>query len=179
MRASSLAMRASPTELDQAIRSAIAAPREADRTIADGLGHARPDAEGESALRLVGHQARRGGLIDIEFIAQTLLIVHSAAYPDILHRSTLPALARLAEHGLIDAADARILEHAGALYQRLTQILRLCVSGTYVPATAPAGLNRLVSNACSVPDIASAEALLAETQADVAGLFARLVGPLA
>jgi hypothetical protein len=42
----------------------------------------------------------------------------------------------------------------------------------------PSGLNRIVAGAAAAPDIGSAEALLADTQAQVAAQFSRLVGPL-
>jgi glutamate-ammonia-ligase adenylyltransferase len=74
-------------------------------------------------------------------------------------------------------AEARALREACALYHRITQVLRLCVSGAYDPAVSPAGLNRIVAGAAAAPDIATTEALLIETQARVAGIFNELIGP--
>jgi hypothetical protein len=42
---------------------------------------------------------------------------------------------------------------------------------------SPAGLNRIVASAAAAPDIATTEALLAETQSRVAGIFDQLIGP--
>ena len=165
-------------EMTETIRSALAAPRDAAKIVADVLAMRTLMLKENPPAGLWDIKRSRGGLTDVEFIAQTLLIIHAAEHPAILHQSTLPALARLADRGLLAAADARRLQEAGALYQRLTQILRLCVTGAYVPATAPAGLNRLVANACSVPDIGSAEALLSDTQAEVLSLFSKLVGKI-
>jgi glutamate-ammonia-ligase adenylyltransferase len=55
-------------------------------------------------------------------------------------------------------------------------VLRLCVAGPYDPKTAPVGLNRLVASAVEAPDLAHAEALLAETQGRVAQHFREIVG---
>jgi [glutamine synthetase] adenylyltransferase / [glutamine synthetase]-adenylyl-L-tyrosine phosphorylase len=165
-------------ELEEAIRSAIAAPRDAARTIADVLAMRALMVKENPPTGPWDIKRSRGGLIDVEFIAQTLMIIHAASHPEVLHQATLPALARLASARLISSVEAKTLQDAGALYQRLTQILRLSVTGAYVPATAPAGLNRLVSNACTAPDIASAEALLSDTRTSVSRLFSELIGEI-
>jgi glutamate-ammonia-ligase adenylyltransferase len=117
-----------------------------------------------------------GGLVDIEFIAQTFQILHARENAGVLDVSTGPALAKLAEAGFIPQADAARLIAANALYHRLTQVLRLCVSAPFDPAAAPAGLNRIVASAAGLPAIAAAEALLMETQAEVSAIYARLIG---
>jgi glutamate-ammonia-ligase adenylyltransferase len=165
-------------EMTETIRMALAAPRDAAKVITDVLAMRALMLKENPPAGLWDIKRSRGGLTDIEFIAQTLLVIHTAQHPVILHQSTIPALARLADRGVLAVPDARRLQEAAALYQRLTQILRLCVTGTYGPATAPAGLNRLVANACSAPDIASAEALLAETQNEVLSLFTQLIGEI-
>ena len=47
-----------------------------------------------------------------------------------------------------------------------------------IPAKSLPALNQLVANSAVAPDIRAAEALLADTQAEVARLFDRLVGPV-
>jgi glutamate-ammonia-ligase adenylyltransferase len=79
---------------------------------------------------------------------------------------------------LLEDEDGRVLKEACLLYQRLTQVLRLCVTGAYSPKSVPAGLNRIVASACALPDISAAEALLNETQSKVASLFSKIIGPL-
>ena len=78
--------------------------------------------------------------------------------------------------GVLARSDGQTLREASSLYHRVTQVLRLCVSGAYDPATSPAGLNRIVASAAACPDIAAAEALLLDTQADAARLFDSLIG---
>src|ERR1044072_3847913 len=62
------------------------------------------------------------------------------------------------------------------LYQNLTQILRLCLSGPFDPKTAGQGLLGLLARAADVPDFATLEAHLAETQAKVRASFVRILG---
>jgi glutamate-ammonia-ligase adenylyltransferase len=146
------------------LRADVAAMR---RRMLDEIG-----SEGVWDLK---HQ--RGGLIDIEFIAQHLQLLHAPRHPDILAPNTMAALARLIERGLIGPADAQLLMPACRLYHRLTQLLRLCLSGTFRPETSLPGLAALVASACGTPDLRTAEAMLADMQAGIAQAFDRLVGP--
>jgi glutamate-ammonia-ligase adenylyltransferase len=117
-----------------------------------------------------------GGLIDIEFIAQYLQLVHAAAVPELLDSSTVRVLEKAARAGVLAPADAEVLRPAARLYHDLTQVLRLCVTGPFNPKTAGAGLLRLVARAGDVPDFATLEADLIETQARVRKCFEGLIG---
>jgi [glutamine synthetase] adenylyltransferase / [glutamine synthetase]-adenylyl-L-tyrosine phosphorylase len=118
-----------------------------------------------------------GGLLDVEFSAQYLQLVHAAEHPDILDVSTARVLEKAQRIGVLGAEDAEILRPAARLYQNLTQVLRLCLSGDFDPATAGAGLLGLLARAGDAPDFATLEAHLADTQKQVRACFLRLVGP--
>jgi glutamate-ammonia-ligase adenylyltransferase len=62
------------------------------------------------------------------------------------------------------------------LYQNLTQILRLCLPGAFDPKAAGQGLLNLLARAADVPDFATLEAHLVETQARVRASFVRILG---
>jgi [glutamine synthetase] adenylyltransferase / [glutamine synthetase]-adenylyl-L-tyrosine phosphorylase len=117
-----------------------------------------------------------GGLIDLEFIAQYLQLIHAAEKPDILDTSTARALDKAARLGALTLEDAEVLRPAVRLYQNLTQILRLCLSGPFDPKSAGPGLLGLLARAADVPDFATLEAHLAETQARVRASFVRILG---
>ena len=80
-----------------------------------------------------------GGLVDIEFIAQYLQLVHAAAMPDILDTSTARVLDKAWRLGLLTTEDAEVLRPAVRLYHDLTQILRLCLPGPFDPECGGAG----------------------------------------
>jgi glutamate-ammonia-ligase adenylyltransferase len=117
-----------------------------------------------------------GGLIDIEFIAQYLQLVHAHEKPGILDTSTARVLDKARALGLLSVEDAEVLRPAVRLYQALTQILRLCLPGPFDPKKAGPDLLRLLARAADVPDFASVEATLAETQAKVRETFVRILG---
>ena len=118
-----------------------------------------------------------GGQIDIEFIAQYLQLAQAHEHPEILDQNTAAALSKLAAAGLLGEVQAQLLKSALALYQRLTQVLRLCVANEFSPENAPAGLARLLASASGVPDLARAESLLLETRATVREIFEAMIGP--
>ncbi|HHN73410.1 MAG TPA: hypothetical protein ENK13_04915 [Thermopetrobacter sp.] len=120
----------------------------------------------------------RGGLIDVEFVAQVLQLIHAADHPGILRRNTGAALAALTEAGLLSAREGEELGTAWRVYQHLMHILRLCVREGFDGSEAPEGLKRLLANATQTADLRGAAARLAELQAEVAAAFTRHVGPL-
>jgi glutamate-ammonia-ligase adenylyltransferase len=77
---------------------------------------------------------------------------------------------------VLPVEEAEILRPAAQLYSDLTQILRLCLAGAFDPKTAGAGLLRLLARAADVPDFATLEVTLIETQAKVRASFERIMG---
>jgi glutamate-ammonia-ligase adenylyltransferase len=158
-----------------AIRAVLCTPRDAELVAGDVR-------EMRQAIALEFREDTRwdlkyaaGGLIDLEFISQYLQLVHAAALPDILDTSTAAVFDNAARLGVLAVEDAEVLRPATRLYHDLTQILRLCLPGPLDPKTAGAGLLRLLAGAADVPDFATLEAHLAETQAKVRKCFERIL----
>ncbi len=116
----------------------------------------------------------QGGLIEVEFMAQYLQLIHAQKHPEILCPNTHECLTAAAAANLLSLRDANQLLHAIRLYQRLTQLLRLCLSGLFDPKTATRSMIETVCRAALMPDIASTEAHLAETQSQVSALFSSM-----
>ncbi len=116
-----------------------------------------------------------GGMVDIDFIAQYLQLVHAADKPGILDVSTLHVLDNAARLGLLPQAAAEVLRPAARLYHDLTQILRLCVTERFKPETAGEDLLRIMARAGDAPDFSSLEARVKETQTDVRRVFRELL----
>jgi len=165
-------------DLGRVIAEDLCRPRDKAKVTADVVDMRRLMLKENAPYGLWDIKRAQGGLVDIEFIAQYLQIVHAHAVPEILHTTTYRALEKLIAARFLGEAEGRLLREACLLYQRLTQVLRLCVTGPYDPRKVPSGLNRIVASATTAPDIGSAEALLAETQAQVAAVFSRIVGRL-
>jgi glutamate-ammonia-ligase adenylyltransferase len=162
--------------VESVIRAALCRPR-------NGATIAADVAEMRSAIALEKGSDDRwnlkyaaGGLLDIEFIAQYLQLAHAAERPDLLDASTARALEKAWRAGVLAPEHAELLRSAVRLYQDLTQILRLCLPGDFDPKSAAPALIHLLTRAADVPDFATLEAFLAETEAKVRACFQRIVG---
>src|SRR5215510_79309 len=162
--------------VEEVIRAVLCRPRDADVIAGDVVEMRKAIAaeKGDSDRWNLKYVA--GGLTDIEFIAQYLQLIHAAQTPDILDTSTTQVLDKAWRLGLLKAEDAEVLRRAVRLYHDLTQILRLCLPGEFDPKAAAPGLIGLLARAADVPDFATLDALLGETQAKVRASFNRILG---
>ena len=162
--------------VEHVIRDILRRPREAE-TIAGDVVEMRGAIAAEKGDRdRWDLKYAVGGLVDLEFIAQYLQLVHAHQLPEILDTSTARVLDKAWQLGVLAVEDAEVLRPAVQFYHDLTQILRLCLPGPFDPKTAGAGLLRLLARAADVPDFATLDATLIETQAKVRASFVRLLG---
>jgi glutamate-ammonia-ligase adenylyltransferase len=117
-----------------------------------------------------------GALVDIEFIAQYLQLIHAATVPEILDTSTARTLEKAARLGLLKPEAAEVLRPAVRLFHDLTQILRLCLSTAFDPKSANAGVLELLARAADLPDFTALQAHVEETQRQVRECFVRTLG---
>jgi [glutamine synthetase] adenylyltransferase / [glutamine synthetase]-adenylyl-L-tyrosine phosphorylase len=163
-------------KIERIIREALTRPRNAAGVANDVADMRRAVAleKGEHDIWDLKHAA--GGMVDIDFIAQYLQLVHAADKPDILDVRTLQVLDNAARLGVLPQSAAEVLRPATRLYHDLTQILRLCVSEKFKPETAGEDLLRVMARAGDAPDFSSLEARVKETQSEVRRVFRALVG---
>ena len=162
-------------KIEKIIREVLTRPRDAAVIATDVADMRRAVAQekGEDDIWDIKYAA--GGMVDIDFIAQYLQLVHAAAKPDILDVSTVQVLDNAVRLGVLPPSSAEILRTAARLYNNLTQILRLCVIGKFNPETAGEDLLRVMSRAGDAPDFSSLEARVKETQAEVRRIFQAVV----
>ncbi|MGZ5274781.1 MAG: bifunctional [glutamate--ammonia ligase]-adenylyl-L-tyrosine phosphorylase/[glutamate--ammonia-ligase] adenylyltransferase [Caldimonas sp.] len=112
-----------------ALRSLVTAfvyRRYLDYGVFEGLRQLHAKVRDEAQRRAAGRPQRandvklsRGGIREIEFIVQLLLVVRGGQFPEIRTRSTLKALDKLAAGGLMKRATA---ERLGAAYTLLRRV---------------------------------------------------------
>jgi [glutamine synthetase] adenylyltransferase / [glutamine synthetase]-adenylyl-L-tyrosine phosphorylase len=164
--------------IEAVIRDVLTRPRDAAGTAVDVADMRRAVAleKGEGDVWDIKYAA--GGMLDVDFIAQYLQLVHAADKPDILNVGTLQVLDNALRLGLLPQSSAEILRSATRLYHDLTQILRLCVNDKFRPEIAGEDLLRIMARAGDAPDFSSLEARVRETQAEVRRVFVALIGPV-
>jgi glutamate-ammonia-ligase adenylyltransferase len=118
-------------------------------------------AENLSRLNL---KQGRGGLVDVEFIAQMMALRHGRSFEELRRRSTLDLLRALAQCGLIDAADARELEDGYRFLSNLENRLR--IESDQAAWALPTALTELarIARRMGYDGADGAERLLAELQ---------------
>ncbi|MGJ4891106.1 bifunctional [glutamine synthetase] adenylyltransferase/[glutamine synthetase]-adenylyl-L-tyrosine phosphorylase [Bradyrhizobium sp. HKCCYLRH3099] len=161
--------------IEAIIQTALRRARDAAaiaRDVAD-MRRAIAAEKGEADLWDLKHAA--GGMVDIDFVAQYLQLVHAATRPEILDVSSLAVLDNAERLGVLPRAEAVILRQAARLYHDLTQILRLCVSDKFKPDQAGDDLLRVLARAGDAPDFSALEARVRETQSEVRRVFTTLM----
>jgi glutamate-ammonia-ligase adenylyltransferase len=135
--------------------------------------HARvAEAHAGDRKRLWSLKHAAGGLMEIEFVAQTGLVAaglgagHGAA-------EALPALA---EAGWLSAGEADALGRALALMQALQQLERAALDTPFDPETAGQGLRKAFARAGGVETFAELETRLEERQREAAAICAAVLG---
>ncbi len=164
----------------QAIRQALYRPRDAAVVRADAvamrmrmLKELRPHGPWDV-------KPRPGGMIDVEFIAQVLQLIHAGAPGFRLDQAGRIALRRLADAGLMDRDDAEILIRADLLWRTIQSVLRLTVGQT-TAGTLPAAPAEPLLKAAAKAGVAAVDTAALLHKSDlvaqqIRGLFTRLIG---
>jgi glutamate-ammonia-ligase adenylyltransferase len=133
--------------ITETIRDLLTAPRDPEKLLRD-VAEMRERIDREYRPKdLWSVKYLRGGLVDLDFIAQYLQLRHGKAHPDVLEGSTAVAFARLAQAGLLGSSLAPRLIEATRLMRQVQSFLRLTVTGDFDEEAAPEGLKRSLARA--------------------------------
>lgn len=163
-------------EAARAIEIALRRPRDVARTAADvremrALMEAERPPSGFWDLKLTP-----GGLVDIEFAAQHLQIIHAAAGGP-LDQNTGAALAALGAAGLGAAGALDDLGVAWRLQQDLSQLLKLALEDRADPDAEPKGLQALLARAGGARDLKDLRKRLVVTREKARQAFDQVTAP--
>lgn len=112
-------------EIEAVIRAVLTRPRDATLLVVEVADMRARMAEEHRPQSNWDVKHLRGGLVDIEFIAQYLQLLHAWRVPEILSTNTHDALMRLRTAGLLDEPDAVDLLDALSLWQAVQSRVRL------------------------------------------------------
>jgi glutamate-ammonia-ligase adenylyltransferase len=163
-------------QIERLRREILSLPRDPKKLLADVATMRRRMAEHRKATDPWDLKQVRGGLVDLEFIVQYLLLRHGGDRPAILQQQPLAALAALREAKLLEDAQAKTLGDAGRLYATLLAASRLAgrdEAGD--PERWPPALARRMPALAGEKDMAALTRRLKKTQSAVLALFDALV----
>ncbi|MCJ2045637.1 bifunctional [glutamine synthetase] adenylyltransferase/[glutamine synthetase]-adenylyl-L-tyrosine phosphorylase [Methylobacterium sp. J-078] len=114
-----------------------------------------------------------GGLLDLDFLAQALVLAHAHRLPDLIGLGACAVFARAADAGLLAAGEAEALMEAYRTFDAVLHWQRLMVEGDSA-AASPVTLSRLAV-AMGAPDAARLVAQLDDQRHAVRVLFDHLL----
>jgi glutamate-ammonia-ligase adenylyltransferase len=135
-------------EIEQIIRAVLTRSRDPKALVAEVAAMRARMAEEHRTQSLWDVKHIRGGLVDIEFIAQYLQLKHAQRFPHLLSQNTREALLRLQKAQLIDHDSGRLLVEALALLQAVQHRIRLNIGeaiGAIGGSDAPKALRLAVA----------------------------------
>ena len=118
---------------------------------------------------------RRGGLVDIEFIAQYLQLREAARHPSVLRQNTDAALAAAAEIGALDPKAAAELGAALRLWHNVQGLLKLTVAEPFDEEAATPALKTLLARGAGAVDFAGLKSDMEAAAARALGHYRAIV----
>ena len=126
---------------------------------------------------------RPGGQIEVEFICQTLELVHAAVHPEVRSQTTRVALRQLADAGALSADEADTLIRADRVWRTVQGMLRIMLGRTapsnLPEATAQTLLRAAKEAGAPAVDLAGLRLILSGLAREVRAIFVRQVGDIA
>ena len=117
-----------------------------------------------------------GGLTDLDFLAQFLVLAHAADHPALLVNGTGAVFAAAREAGLLSQADAAVLGEAHRLIGDVQLWQRFTVEEAFDPKVVPARVLKRIATAVGRPDAKVLRAELDDTRHAVRAIFNRVLG---
>ncbi len=112
-----------------------------------------------------------GGLVDIEFICQYLILKHVADKPQILVTNTLEQISQLRDQGVLSEYNGKILYDACGFMQNLQVILRLCLGSSSDSSEKPQGLIDTLCGRFNVQSLNQLVIKITETQKNISHIY--------
>ncbi len=116
-----------------------------------------------------------GGLMDIEFLAQYLVLSASDNNGELLTSGTEDILIVAKHCGLISAENAETLCEGHRLFSSVNQMLRIAIPGAFDKKTSGKGVLKRIAQAAGLPDFRALERNLSDTRRAVRKIFTELL----
>lgn len=160
-----------------AIRDVLVLPRDVAKLTKDVAEMRALMAQEHPAKKIWEIKHWRGGLVDIEFLAQYFQLRYASTRPDILTTNTAEAIAGIMAAGLLSDEDGQALLDALKLWQTVQGLLRLSLEGDGDADTAPEGLKAALARAAGAVDFADLEAKIRSRSAKALAIFEKVIRP--
>ena len=158
------------------IEGALARSRDPGRLLEDVARRREAIARKHPSEDPFDVQHVRGGLVDLESLAQYLRLRHAHESPEVLVGATASCLEALGATGLIPEQEASLLASAVRMQRTLQAMLRLTWSQGAPVRDAPAPMRLKLATALECAGFDELDAKLRETQAAAYEVYQRRIG---
>jgi glutamate-ammonia-ligase adenylyltransferase len=162
-------------KVEAGVRAILTAPRDAAKLSADAV-EMRARLEGAKPVHDPWSiKLARGGLMDLDYIAQILELALAAREPELLHSATHEVFEALGRLGLVPAADADALAACWRTLAGVSQVMRISAETEARPEKPNPSLEARLAEAAGAASFAAVEPRLIDTEARVRELFEKYV----
>jgi glutamate-ammonia-ligase adenylyltransferase len=161
--------------ISQTLTAVLCSARDPRKLVADVADMRRRIAEENPRPARWDLRNRRGGLIDLEFIAQYLMLRYAATHPEIVRRAATDALAELGKAGLLPLRAHQELGAAAILFRNVQAVLTLLGEGSPATADLSAADAATLAHCVGAVDFARLDADITEATARVRSWYDRLI----
>lgn len=162
------------SQVEETVRKHIVAARDPAKLLTDILDMRQRIAKEFPTTNPWALKYVRGGMVDMDFISQYLVLRYAHAHPDIWQRSARKVFERALPHGLLTPDMASALVEAKKFLADLLSLLRLSAPGGAITDDAPAGLKRLLVQGMGMDDFDSLKTRTLEMEARVRDAYAAM-----
>lgn len=164
------------TPLEEAINAVLTTPHEPEGLLL-AVADMREKLFGEFGTdNLWAIKHTRGGLVDMEFICQYLMLQVGAATPSVFHPRLLESVRRLQKVEALSPQQAAQIDAAHQRLQQVQSLLRLCLGGSPAGDNAiPEGLRTTLCKATGLKSFADLKDEILRLQSTVYSLFKHVI----
>jgi glutamate-ammonia-ligase adenylyltransferase len=165
-------------KIDAAVNAALTKPRNPKNLLFNVADMRRRLSREKPAHDKWDLKRMRGGIVDIEFITQYLLLKHSGAQPKILNPNTTIALQNICNTNLINPQDGTFLIETLSLWQGLQGMLSLTIEEKLTKERETEMSSALKADLIAIanePDFARLETRIKEDAGKVYKIFQEII----
>jgi glutamate-ammonia-ligase adenylyltransferase len=161
------------TEVRDAVKAIVATSRERARVVSEVAAMRELIAREKGDDDPWDLKLARGGLTDIDFIAQGLALAHGAEHSALIGLAPEALFAEARKIGLLGEGDAHTLIEAHRLFNAIFQWQRLTIEGPFDPAAVPPTILKRLASVAGLPDEKVLLDHLNETRGQVTEVYRR------
>jgi glutamate-ammonia-ligase adenylyltransferase len=162
--------------LEAHIAATLTRPRDAKRIAADARAMRATLAQEKGDDDSWDIKRAAGGMTDIDFLAQWLVLSQSHAHPALLRTRADEVIREAGQAGLLPLADADTLIAGWRLFDDIMQWQRFALTDAMKGQEMPEALVGRMAASVGLPDARSLKAQLDATRAEIRTITARLMG---